>query len=162
MQDRLRPGSKGEPLPEGQTVFRLGKPTKDGFVASPVHFELSTKDEQSELQALSVWVEGLTTVQQSLEFIESNREALRLVLYLSVDTVRGIRPDPDSLDVPPLDVVWDPLTLQNGNGTEPDTRPGAEGHAGITGLKRPPRVSRTHYKSIRSQLADLAVPETLA
>jgi len=72
------------------------------------------------------------------------------------DEIRALRPEPNSMDVPDLDVVWDSLMMEENGMILPDTRPGAEGHAGKTGLLRPPFVEQRFYKSLRSQLADLA------
>lgn len=82
-----------------------------------------------------------------------------LAAFLLTSAVRAVRPTPESDQVGLLDVVWDPLILKGETGLEtPDTRPGAAGHAGITGLVRKDGIpnSRAMYKSLRSQLADLA------
>jgi hypothetical protein len=82
-----------------------------------------------------------------------SKEAYSRYCLFNVDEVRALQLHPD-VPEPPLDVVWDPLTIA---GTEEqDTRPGAEGHAGITGLLRPPGMEKLLYKNLRSQLADLA------
>lgn len=158
MDNQLRPGPKGDPLPAGEVVFRLATVPKDGFItgqANPEHFVLSTEDKNSIPPSLSVWAERLTRPEQAREFIGLKRDIARLVLYLNVDEIRSLRPKPDSPDAPYLDVVWEPLTITQDGMCIPDPRPGAEGHAGIINLKHP-NMSRLHYKSLRSQLADLA------
>lgn len=156
---QVRPGGKGEPLPPGEVVLRFAKESKDfrerGKV-NPAAFELSNLDKQSDLKALSVWAESLTTVDQALNFMTDNKDSYRLVVRLNVDQIRALRPEPDCADVPYLDVVWDPLLIDQNGSSIPDTRPGASGHAGLTGLMRPGGISKSYYKSLRSQLADLA------
>jgi hypothetical protein len=74
----------------------------------------------------------------------------RLVLRSKVDAIRALRPNPDSLDTPNLEVQWHTLLKEDGS---PDTRPGADGHAGITGLHAGSPAQR---KSWRRRLARLA------
>lgn len=142
-------GQTGQPLPGGEIVVRLGIPPMDfaeNRKASPNWFELSTEDKQQDPPKLSVFSERLTTSQQAWE-IQGSREEYTAIARLSVDAIRALRPEPNSARVPPLDVVWDSLN---------DPRPGAEGHAGITGLERGGPVNRLHTKSFRLQLADKA------
>src|SRR5687767_2182182 len=130
MTEALEPGKTGELLPAGEIVLRLAKKSSDYELtgkASPVAFELSTVDEQSELKALSVWAERLTNAEQALELMGVDISSYPLVIYLNVDQVRELRPSPDSPMVPYLDVVWDRLMIEQGSIRIPDTRPGAEG-----------------------------------
>ena len=76
--------------------------------------------------------------------------AYQLALRLSVDAIRALRPNPDSPQIPNLDVQWH--TLLNDDGSR-DTRPGADGHAGISGLHAGSSAQR---KSLRRRLAQLA------
>lgn len=159
MTEPLTPGQTGEPLPSGEIVFRLAKHSKDSLETGKVsaaQFILSESDETSYLKSLSVWAKELTTPQQAQAFMTSNREAYVLAAYLDVDTVRAIRPSPDSPDVANLDVVWDRLMVDVDGLFVTDPRPGADGHAGIVGLMRPKRVEKIYYKSIRAQLAELS------
>lgn len=139
-------GAKGRPLPDGAVVIRLAKPTFGGKVDQSA-FTPSTKDKEADLKSVSVWNEALTTEEQAREFMGDNKHEYSLAPRLPAARIRALRPDPDSPDVPPLDVVWDPLD---------DLRPGAEGHAGITGLLRPAQVPNPYYKNLRAQLVDLA------
>ncbi len=146
----LRRGEDGKPVPEGETVLRMGIPSMDfadRHKASPNWFELSTEDERRDQPRLSVFCEKLTTPEEAWRLLGS-REEYSAVARLNVDEIRMIRPDPESQEVPNLDVVWD---------DEVDPGPGAEGHAGITGLDRRGAVTRLHTKSLRLQLADRAV-----
>jgi hypothetical protein len=156
----LRPGQDGEPLPAGEWVLRLAVLTQDIRETgrpSPKAFELSSEDRQGTPPRLSVWAERLTTPHQAW-LLMGARPQCRLVLRLGVDTIRSLRPEPDSPDVPALDVPWERLMIRDENGRlVPDTRPGAEGHAGITGLAREGGLTRLHTKSLRSQLADTAI-----
>jgi hypothetical protein len=146
--------SYGEPLPAGEIVIRLGVPSMDFAErrkASPNWFELSTEDKKQKPPRLSVFCERLTTPQQAWE-LQGSREEYAAMARLNVDTIRAIRPDPNSVDVPSLDVVWDGLD---------DPRPGADGHAGITGLDRVGPVHKLHTRSFRFQLAEQAVASFL-
>jgi hypothetical protein len=157
--ESLRQGRDGEPLPSGEWVLRLAALTKDVLESdrpSPKAFELSTEDRQSLPPRLSVWAERLTTPHQAWSLLGARSE-YQLVLRLNVDVIRSLRPEPDSPDVLGLDVQWHWLMVQDAAGSWiPDTRPGAVGHAGITGLARGGGVTRLHTKSLRSQLADAA------
>jgi hypothetical protein len=127
----------------------------DGKI-SPRDFELSSEDEASELKSLSVWAERLTSPEQARAFFPQEKQSSYThTTLLNVQAVRLTRPDPDSPDVPYLNVVWDPRFDENGN---IDQSPGAQGHSGITGLSKPAGLAnaKNHYKSLRSQLADLA------
>ncbi len=153
MRPPIQPGARGEPLPADEDAFRLIRASKDGKV-SEASFTLSEEDKQSALQSLSVFALRLTVPAQALALMESEKQAVYgLYALLGVAAVRALRPSPDSPDVPSLDVVWDPLPAF------PDSQAaGAEGHAGITGLLGPTGLTdaKILYKSLRSQLADLA------
>lgn len=144
MTDSLEPGTTGTPLPRGVTVLRLAKLSMgilESRRAHESHFSLSSDDEKSELKSLSVWAKDLTASQKARELMGESRFAYRLVLYLNVDNIRSIQ---DDFPFMPLNVVWDL-----------DPRPGAEGHAGIIGLMRPPSGIKAHYKALRVRLADI-------
>jgi hypothetical protein len=148
----LQPGQRGERLPDGIIVLRLAKPSSASSDAPRAHesnFSLSSDDEVSELQSLSVWVIDLTPVKRAREFMGELRAQYRMALYLNVNDIRAIR-WPSGEVGSPLDVVWDPLP-----------QPDAKGHSGIIGLKRPPHTERSKYKALRVKLADLARAELL-
>ena len=155
----LLPGAAGDPLPAGESILRLAIPSmhfEESGRASAAMFDLSTADRQSDPPLLSVWAEQLTTSAQAWELVGADPR-YRLVLRLNVDDVRSLRPEPDSREVPSPDVVWDPLATTDENGDSvPDPRPGAAGHAGMTGLARGGAVTQAHTKSLRYQLARLA------
>ncbi|MFN8495730.1 MAG: hypothetical protein U0350_49520 [Caldilineaceae bacterium] len=139
-------------MPGGITVLRLAKLSKDIIEsrrANETHFSLSTEDEKSELQSLTVWIKQLTSAITARELMGETKSAYGVVLYLNVDDVRAIRVSEDFLTAP-LNVVW-----------EPDDRLGAEGHAGIIGLMRPPGGERLKYKALRARLAQIATVEFL-
>ncbi len=138
----------GEPVPGGETVIRMATPLHFGGSLDAA-FSPSSQDEASPLQSVSVFVEILTTPEQAATFVAPR---YTLALRLSVDAIRALRPEPDIPDVPRLNVVWDVLNTDSA----PDTRPGAAGHARITGLVRPHTIPRSVYRSYRLQLADLA------
>lgn len=152
MIDSIQPGSLGAPVPDNVTIVRLGKPmmdTLESHMAHEAHFSLSSEDEATSLQSLSVWVVDLTPPEKAQELMGANRATYRLALHLNTTAVRAIRLADDA-PFHPLNVVWDP-----------DPRSGAEGHAGITGLMRPPGGERMKYKALRAKLAQLAVVEIL-
>lgn len=153
----LHAGKKGERLPDGENTIRLVKKTTSEGKVPPDEFQLSTLDQQMELKSLSVWAERLTSPHQAREFMRGDKESCTLYFRLNVDDVRSLRPIPDEIpEILSLDVVWDPLTVTQDLAEVPDTRPGAEGHSGITGLFRQSHVPRSYFFSLRSQLADLA------
>ena len=157
MTQLLRPGNAGEPLPAGEVVFRLLKhSTFDGGV-SPMDFTMSSEDEKAPLKSLSVCVEVLTTPNQALNaFTEDKRPAYKHHASLNVGSIRSLRPTPDSIDVPSLDAVWDPLVNeQTGLAI---TALGMEGHSGITGLIRVPDLAnaKNYCKSLREELVKMA------
>jgi len=155
MTNPLRAGEKGQPLPDGELVLRLiTKTTSEGKV-SPEEFELSTEDKRYDPPLLSVWAERLTTLEQAHGFL-TNKEACKFFSALSVDDIRALRPEPDLADVRSLDVVWDPRTIIQDEKDLLDTSPGADGHAGIIGLMRPPGLPKLHYRNLRFKLSDLA------
>lgn len=155
----LQPGPYGEPLPPGEWVLRLAVRPMDFEEtgrASAVMFELSSADRESPHPRLSVWAERLTTPEQAWRLMDA-KPTCQLVLRLNTDDIRRLRPEPDSPEVPHLDVVWEPLFAAGQHGSRiPEPRAGAEGHAGITGLARGGAVNRLHAKSLRRQLALLA------
>lgn len=145
-----------ERLPDSENVIRLLKKTTNEGKISPDEFELSTLDKVSEIQSLSVWAERLTSPEQAREFMGAKKEVYMLFCSLGVGQIRKLRPAPDNEKIGPLDVVWDLLTVTHEEIEVPDTRSGAAGHAGITGLLRPPGLPKPDFFSLRSQLADLA------
>jgi hypothetical protein len=146
----LRPGSAGEPLPDDEWILRLApvpsEPAWDMQKAHPGAFDLSPADENHAIPHLSVYAERLTHPVHARALMERSAR-YELVLRLHVGGVRYTRPRPDSTDIPSLDVQWFPKTRLDEHGAEvPDTRTGASGHSGITGLKRPPGIPRSYYK----------------
>ena len=81
-----------------------------------------------------------TTARQAWE-IMGRKPNYTIVARITASRIRSIRPSPDA--VPGLDVRWDRISSE---------LPGADGHAGLTGLD----CQRTHRKSYRLQLADAA------
>ncbi len=152
----IHAGQQGERLPDGERVLRLLKKTTNDGKVSPDEFELSTQDKQSLLQSLSVWAERLTTPEQARAFMGDKKYSYSLYCSLAVDTIRALRPEPDASAVRPLDVVWDLLTMAQQDHEGAYVPLGMEGHCGLMGLMRPPGLSKQHFFSLRSQLADLA------
>lgn len=141
----IPPGEFGTPLPESIAVLRLTSPSLNGRV-SELAFELSSADKESNPPSLSVWVRENTTPEQAFALLGANPKYTHYFL-LSVNDVRLVRPEPENDTVPSLDVIWVPLDSK---------APGAEGHAGLTGLNRPPGLPKDLYHSLRRQLPDLA------
>jgi hypothetical protein len=150
--DRLQPGQAEEPLPPEEWVLRLAVASKDFLETgqvSPEVFAFSTEDRWDDPPRLSVWAERLTRPEQAWHLM-GEKPHYRLALRLSVDAIRALRPNPASQEVPHLDVQWHPLLIED---ETPDPRPGAAGHAGITGLHAGASAQR---KSWRRKLAQLA------
>lgn len=142
----IQPGAENEPLPSDIQVFRLAQLSLDGKVSSQAFYP-STEDIKSSTESITVWVTTLTTPLQAKAFMGTNPEKYTHVYTFIVNEIRNLRPIPDNPKAPSLDVVWVPLA---------EKLSGASGHAGITGLVKPPGLEKTLYKSFRSQLADLA------
>jgi hypothetical protein len=152
------PGNDWEPLLAQEWVMRLAVASKDAKTgkANPAAFELSSEDQKEESPRLSVWAESLTTEEEAWHLMGAKPQYC-LSLRLQPEAVRKIIPTPIEPEIKPLDVVWYPLfVLDQEGGKSPDARPGAQGHAGISGLKCNESPNRAQRKSIRSQLADLA------
>ena len=150
--DKLQPWQTGESLPPGEWVLRLAIASKDFLETgqvSPEVFAFSTEDRADDPPRLSVWAEELTRPEQAWRLM-GGKPNYRLALRLNVDAIRALRPNPDSPEVPNLDVQWHTLLQEDGS---PDTRPGAGGHAGITRLDAGSSAQR---KSWRRRLAGLA------
>lgn len=143
----IRRGDDGAALPCGEFVLRLALRPKDfdqTGKASPVAFELSSEDKRGNPPRLSVFCAALTSPFQAWT-IAGEKPGHELALTLAVDDIRALRPDPGTPGAEMLDVVWHHIS---------DTRPGAEGHAGITGLDKGTSLQR---KSYRMKLADAAI-----
>ncbi|MGG6295235.1 hypothetical protein ACQ4M4_12670 [Leptolyngbya sp. AN02str] len=165
------------PLPGELWVIRLGRLPTDyeqtgqiSAVTMDAAFQLSSSDEKALPPSLSVWAESLTTPKQAYGFLVENSPSsrCRLVLRLKVEDVRNIKgvAGPEKVYPGILNVIWDYLFLDPETKNVRDERPGANGHAGITGLdekttseglsKGQAKILR---KDLRSKLADLASGE---
>lgn len=141
------------------SVFRLAPLKKDVFppgFARPLgeHFRPSEREKElgrlnNEPPLVSVWDTARTSVAQAQAMRASATQTI--AFKLDVETLRHLSL-PDGTGH--LRVLRDPV--------EPDLedQPGSDGHCGIVGLGRPAGLPRAVYKSIRSRVADLAVPHT--
>lgn len=157
----LVPGNDGDPVPAGLRIFRIGRDTDVSPVvierkkALEIMFELSEEDKEAEVPRLSVWVEPLTVADQAWDFM-GKKPNRTVVACLSVDAVNAIQPEDQFV---PLRVEWERAMVDDGSGSKaPNTRPGAEGHAGIVGLNQGSKgkTDKFRRKALRSALADLA------
>jgi hypothetical protein len=154
---KIDAGSEGSPLPEGTLVFRIGKGLRLNTEAIETNqgleilFELSSTDKESPGQRLSIWVEELTLPDQAWDIMGRN-PASTVVACINVDSICGIAP-PDPFA--PLRVEWERAIRSDGT---PNTKPGADGHCGISGLNQggKGKVDGNRRKELRSKLADLA------
>lgn len=150
-----QPGIDGEPLPAATLVFRIAKGVRLNSQALTkgdaleIFFKPSKDDEKSPGRRLSVWVEAMTLPDQAWEFADRD-PAYTVALCLGVDDIRAVIP-PEPFD--PLDVEWEKAKLKDGSD---NTKPGAEGHAGITGLLQGGKREKDQRKELRSRLADKA------
>ena len=160
MRPYLVRGGELECLPPRTSVLRavklnigIGNPSQVTRYNFNDLFVLSDTDKNEKPPALSVFVEGLTTPRQAIELL-TNASRYEAVARLDVDKVRAI-PVHDTIAVftASLDVLWVQARLPNG---DVDTRPGANGHAGLVGLKREKGIDKNHYKSLRDALVVLA------
>lgn len=133
-------------------------------------FQLSTADKQAVPPHLSVWVEAYTTPEQAYRFLQANtpNSPRRLVVYLRVKEIRGLNGSSgdETNHANILDVIWVNLFVEGSGEKELDSRPGSEGHSGITGLddnavpqNLTNRQKKLLRKDLRSQLAELASKE---
>ena len=114
-------------------------------------FKPSSDDEKSPGKRLSIWVEELTIADQAWTMMGSE-PSKTVVACITVDQIRAVEsPAPFH----PLDVVWERALTREG---QPNTHPGAEGHAGITGLLQGGggKLDKDRRKQLRSMLADKA------
>src|SRR5258706_6104253 len=115
---------------------------------NPALFALSDEDKRSDSRTLSVWANDLISPVRARRFLGDRASVYRQAYYLDVDDIRRVHLRQE-IDLPdyPLDVIW-----------EPHDDPDAQGHAGITGLMRPPDLpeSKKKYKRLRIKLAELA------
>ncbi len=149
---RLARGAQNSPLPDEVTVLRAHRPrvfdaSEKSVTRDLFSFELSTSDKAQKPPRLSVYVFGLTTEEQACALV-GDGTTHRLILRLPVARIRAL-----VVGEHRLDAVWDEAVLDDGS---PDMRPGAEGHAGITGLVRPPGMDKIRFKRLSVDLADLA------
>lgn len=154
----LKPGNKGEPLPPDEVVIRLAMMEPSRYAETgevdAAAFTLSDDERDSDDKWISVWAKELTTPEQARSFM-SRGQAYRLALYLRVSAIHDARPRPDSPAVPYLRCLWDPRYIEQDGRVILDPRPGAAGHAGISGLNRLPALedAKRIYKSLREELA---------
>jgi hypothetical protein len=172
-QNPVTQGADGTAVEETLFVLRCVEPPHDyqiGGLVLPAQmvqiesgFQLSSADEKSTPPHLSVWVEPLTTVEQAYRFLPENSKRKTLALRIQISCIKQIFATESGLDYPHLlDVVW--VHIES-------SEPGAEGHAGITGLddasiklslksRGYPILTKRQVKNIRkdlrAQLAELA------
>jgi hypothetical protein len=117
-------------------------------------FELSSEDKAALGQRLSIWVEELTIADQAWTFMGANPERT-VVACLNVAAIHAIPAEPGFNS---LRVEWEQALIDGGNGHKvPNTKPGAEGHAGIAGLNQGGNgiTHRNQRKSLREALAEI-------
>lgn len=140
----------GTPLYDSLKVLRFARLTSEGPLPMPCHFDLSSADKDSELKSLSVWETTLTPVSVALRLMSGSSDDYGFGLRLCVGEVRSIQfksQDHDDTPARNLDVIWDH-----------DTRPSAQGHAGIIGLTRPPGMAKSEFKKVKIRLAEISEP----
>jgi len=137
-------GEDGQPLPDGEVVFRFAIAPKDfdrdgkPLSVSLGSFELSSQEKFNPPPRLSVFAASVTTYDQGWLIAGAKHD---LVFDLSVHEVRLLRIPHDN---PSIDVVWHHI--------ESDA-PGAQGHAGLIGLAEGDKLKK---KKLRFALAELA------
>jgi hypothetical protein len=153
--------SHGAPLDDAASVMRVIKVPVLNPTLRPQEgdFTLSSADKQERPPALSVWDRDLTTVQQAIAFTPPKETQRATAWALAVSAIRALRVqglhDPSGADWF-LDVIRSPLT--DALTQQPDPRPGAHGHCGITGLDRPPGYNSNLFKMLRIKLVRCCTP----
>lgn len=152
------------PVPRRCCVIRLGRLPKDykekgqiSAIQLTEEFALSSQDRESTPPCLSVWVDALTTPEQACSFLPKNSPR-KLVLRLKIEEILKIEGRSRDGEIHPnlLNIIWVHL-MQDVNGKRVRAhRPGAEGHAGITGLDERSVPDKLLRKDLRSKLAELA------
>jgi len=155
-------GKDGEPLDSLCCVKRMAHLNKDyfkndgqkigalpaAFDVEEENFRLSTTDEKSKPPHLSVFEHSLTT---DLQAFRLTGEKKHLVLPLYAGEVRELICD--STKKTELNVQWFTAFVNDRDrGLIIDERPGANGHAGITGLEK----AKPIRKFCRLKLAEMA------
>jgi hypothetical protein len=152
----LVPGAEGQPLPSNAEVFRLCRATNDNKLG-PEAFHLSTADKEQPVPRLSVWETTNTTVEQA-DTLTNGKNAL--AGFLLVAEIRQLRPEPDHAGVVHLDVEWEPAREGPEGNRVVSSKPGAQGHCGITRLDQDRATDgtalKTYRKSLYGKLARLA------
>src|SRR5689334_16325813 len=115
------PGNDGEPVPPGTRIFRVGKHIDVNAVTLEERRPLESFFQPSSNDIrLSTWVEELTVADQAWGFLRGNRPAYNVVACLNTDGIRAISPP---AGFQPLDVVWEPATIEENGQQIPNTRP---------------------------------------
>ncbi len=122
-------------------MIRLTVPSNDGKV-SPEAFALSTEDRKQTPPRLSVFGASRTTALQAWG-IMGRKPKYTVVARVQAGRIRSIVPGSNCSSS--LDVRWDRIESE---------LPGADGHAGLTGLDVPSQS--TQRKTYRLLLADAA------
>jgi hypothetical protein len=120
--------------------------------ASEIMFNLSSRDKASPRKRVSVWVEELTIADQAWAIMGSI-PARTIVACFNSDDILAIEPPAPFHG---LTLEWERALLDDGS---PNPHPGAEGHAGISGLwqgRENNRDDKDRRKLLRSKLADKA------
>jgi hypothetical protein len=155
------------PVRDDCWVIRLGRLPKDFTKSGKISaiqlgeskaFELSSLDKKSIPPHLSVWVDVLTTPEQAYSFLPKDSPC-RLVIRLKVAEIcQTVGCSSDGTEHPGLlAVIWVHRMINTPNGQPSrDFRPGALGHAGITGLDEQSVSNKILRKDLRAQLAELA------
>ena len=165
-------GSNLTPVPKDCWVLRLAQLPKEFAEKGDIsaiqldlsnEFTLSSDDKDSVPPHLSVWVEALTKPEQAYRFLADNSPR-KLVLRLKVNEICEIQGNSgEGVYSNLLDVIWVYLFEEINDELIRDSRPGAEGHSGITGLNEesaPDGLTKNQKKllrkDLRAQLAELA------
>lgn len=163
MSHPIRPGEENEPIAAGLSVLRfwsvgglndeaLQLATKGK--AQPTMFAFSDVERRLPIQSLSVWVEAVTPAPQAWQ-LSGSKPLTRILLHLTSDAIRQVLVTPDQ----GLDVVWERAVIDQPDGSAiPDTRQGADGHAGVRHLEK---GSSGQRRLARFRLAEAAKAELL-
>ena len=134
----------GDAVPDDHPVLRLPKPPPDfepeNYAPSADFFVLS-QEERDGNGRLSVWDERRTSAEQARAF---RRAEAAIVLRGRCGAII----EAGSACQKPVLVVYEPLAPPL------DQKMGAEGHAGILGLRRPSGATKKEYRSLREAIAD--------
>jgi len=132
-------------------VFRLfPMPMDSDSVDAYKCYQLSTEDKASIPPTLTVWDSERTTPKQTLVFHSPRDLKTTRLVTITVGDIRSARTAPPDETIPSPGIIREPL---------PSDIPGANGHCGVTRLKRPDGYPKGKFQTLLEDLARRSLVE---